>query len=941
MAGEFKIKNGVIVNDTQPINMVSTDGTLSGDSDTTLPTEKAIKAYINSTIADIGVLSARYKFTTSTSGDPTSGHAGLNNASPSITDHINISYTDSAGHDRSYGINSLQDRDYIALEDRNTTDHYTYMVIGNPVNNTTYATIPVQFISEAGTLNNNENITAEVVFKGAKEFVDLLDTPATYATRAGKAAVVNSTEDGIEFAERRIGKSKYVPSVTLAVGEYLHVATLSSISSASISGVVDSEFYAPAFNLNTFHVYDDIKYEFGLTHYTQATDSQFDKLIFTQTGNGAPINVYLRISNVHTNPSANIALDASYTKSELSDPGITLLGALVTSVSDIKLEIDITAKDFRSTNVAPSSGGSSLWEVDGNDALKPITDHTQVSIGTSTTGVGKLEVHVDNTPSGSMEVTNAEPGYDGIYTMVAADHYAMDVDHNLVDTGWYWVMCSDASDAWNTGIAQGAGGNATPASVTTYTALGGTSATPLVSDTATNILEAITTNGKIFSEDTIKSLTNFNVKDQIVMGVDTSGENVIGLNDAAGNGIALDIVEDAGGGAVNAIMRLNIDGTAKLPACTLSEITENDDIATKEYVDNHPSGDTLQYVTNNGNETTNNVIVTDSAAHSAISDIGQGDLNIKTYTGATETYITPNNIRFKITGSAGANTTIKSDLYGSAKAKIIIENPSSDITNSEIDVIGDTALITKGYADDNYTGGGGAVGPNNNINTSNGSGGFKESTLSINDTANPGQVQLILDSNKTELSITAKRVSMGNTTDPTTNGTKLLPVPVADSDIANKEYVDQVLKTHMLSTKYYINGSLPANTILSRNTGATHDLGFFVPDNGVYEVVGIVSICGSYSASQASDATIRISDFSSPSSTQYSYGAGNTLYQGSIFETTASVGTQFYGSSFVDLSASPVTLPTDRMVMVEFDKDFFNVTDLSVDLVIRVSGSSI
>jgi len=141
--------------------------------------------------------------------------------------------------------------------------------------------------------------------------------------------------------------------------------------------------------------------------------------------------------------------------------------------------------------------------------------------------------------------------------------------------------------------------------------------------------------------------------------------------------------------------------------------------------------------------------------------------------------------------------------------------------------------------------------------------------------------------------------------------------------------------THLLSVKYYVNGSLPATTILSRNTGSTIDLGFYIPDNGDYKITGIVALCGSFGTNQASNAKIRIAHFTSPNAAQYAYGAGVTLYQDTIFSTTGSSATQFYGSTFTDLSAAPLELPTGKMIMVDFDKNFFDVTDLSIDLIIR------
>jgi len=169
-------------------------------------------------------------------------------------------------------------------------------------------------------------------------------------------ADINELQD--ELDNRRVGKDKLVEGIDFVVGHYLRVCTVSNIAYAGVAGVVDSSFYAPSFKLDLFHVYNGIKYEFGLTHYTSATASQFDQLVFTQTANGSPIDIYLRIANVDTVIETNIGLSANYTVTDPTNEGIVLHGGLVTSITDEILTVDITSKDFRSTNVAPSTGAT-------------------------------------------------------------------------------------------------------------------------------------------------------------------------------------------------------------------------------------------------------------------------------------------------------------------------------------------------------------------------------------------------------------------------------------------------------------------------------------------------------------------------------------------------------------------------------------------------------
>ena len=54
MAGEFKIKNGIVIDNSTPISNISNDITLSANSNSALVTEYAIKTYITNIVSSAG-----------------------------------------------------------------------------------------------------------------------------------------------------------------------------------------------------------------------------------------------------------------------------------------------------------------------------------------------------------------------------------------------------------------------------------------------------------------------------------------------------------------------------------------------------------------------------------------------------------------------------------------------------------------------------------------------------------------------------------------------------------------------------------------------------------------------------------------------------------------------------------------------------------------------
>ena len=416
--------------------------------------------------AGLGVLTARYKFTTSISGDPTNGHVGIDNATPANATHINVSLTDQLGHDRTYGIMSLSKGDFIGLQDRNSAKHYTYKVDGPAVDNTGWATLPVVFHSEEGTLNNNENLVVEVVFLAAKSkgndtlnrsdgnggwedtgikhslagpggvtsVLDFGDRNAYITSNNSHSVYIDGdahnkvttrpTEDDDiadkEYVDgRRLGLN-VKNDVTLAVDKYVFVGTIGAIASIDIFGSNGSAFYSPAFKLTANHVWNGVKYDFAYTQYQSSPDPQFDKLIFAWDGtSGDDIRMYFHIGYVDADHGYD-TLDFGANYTDTRDTGVSLSATIVDSVVGTNLlEVDITSIDFTSSNFDVVSGTPDLQAV--TEAGNLTDQGINVESGDDITALTGSLVHVEFDDGTTNYWSNVGSGgigtYDGTTTI--------------------------------------------------------------------------------------------------------------------------------------------------------------------------------------------------------------------------------------------------------------------------------------------------------------------------------------------------------------------------------------------------------------------------------------------------------------------------------------------------------------------------------------------
>ena len=58
--------------------------------------------------------------------------------------------------------------------------------------------------------------------------------------------------------------------------------------------------------------------------------------------------------------------------------------------------------------------------------------------------------------------TGAFVDYNGVYSYETDVIWRLDSTHAIKRENYMWVICSDVTDAWDTGVAQGAGGQPIP-----------------------------------------------------------------------------------------------------------------------------------------------------------------------------------------------------------------------------------------------------------------------------------------------------------------------------------------------------------------------------------------------------------------------------------------------------------------------------------------------
>ena len=96
--------------------------------------------------------------TSSTTGDPGSGHIIWNNSTQSASTEINISDTDNNSNNVDVFLSQLKSGTTITIQDKSSHLNYQTWVIGTPVDNTTYWTIPITLQTSTYSFSNNQQV---------------------------------------------------------------------------------------------------------------------------------------------------------------------------------------------------------------------------------------------------------------------------------------------------------------------------------------------------------------------------------------------------------------------------------------------------------------------------------------------------------------------------------------------------------------------------------------------------------------------------------------------------------------------------------------------------------------------------------------------------------------------------------------------------------------
>jgi len=187
------------------LGLTDTPGSYAGNEGKRVTVNNDGNGLIFTEESGLGIASAKYKFSNSISGDPTAGHASMNNATFASVTKVFISKTDINGASAVGGLAILKKNDYVSYRDRNSTDHMNFKITDAGTDEGAYYSFDVAPGSHIGAHNNNENIYVEMLLVGAKNFTGLLDTPDTYSGSAGMIPVVNAAETALELVNMPSG----------------------------------------------------------------------------------------------------------------------------------------------------------------------------------------------------------------------------------------------------------------------------------------------------------------------------------------------------------------------------------------------------------------------------------------------------------------------------------------------------------------------------------------------------------------------------------------------------------------------------------------------------------------------------------------------------------------------------------------------------------------
>lgn len=145
--------------------------------------------WMNPPVSPVGGVAMQYDFSTKITGAPVSGDIETNSADQTLGTEIRVSNITRTGNDLGFLWAEIQVGDGIAFwENAGNNESDYYVVVGNPVDNGGWWSIPVVFTYGTGGIENNRNVTAYVI-----------PTPAAQVPLGGTAGQVLTKQSNVNY----------------------------------------------------------------------------------------------------------------------------------------------------------------------------------------------------------------------------------------------------------------------------------------------------------------------------------------------------------------------------------------------------------------------------------------------------------------------------------------------------------------------------------------------------------------------------------------------------------------------------------------------------------------------------------------------------------------------------------------------------------------------
>lgn len=164
-AGDLSLVGDLTLGAGTDVGEFSIDGTLAGDSDDAVPTEQAVKTYVD-TGSGGSLIQGEYSYKSDvTDTDPLSGNVKFDNVTLASVTEVYISDTTTLGTDAEAILDQLATGDQIYFQEKSDSANLLRVEISGAVTeNAGWRKIPVTVEASAGSLSNNDKMFVVLIF---------------------------------------------------------------------------------------------------------------------------------------------------------------------------------------------------------------------------------------------------------------------------------------------------------------------------------------------------------------------------------------------------------------------------------------------------------------------------------------------------------------------------------------------------------------------------------------------------------------------------------------------------------------------------------------------------------------------------------------------------------------------------------------------------------